>query len=224
LQERIVLKGHLELFFNNYKNTIDEHAIKSKYIWSCDETMLDGENGGHQAIKIEQQMSEHITLLLFSSANGESMKPLVILPLITLPELAQSVYEDFNISGQPNGWIDGKIFKNYIQNFFVAHIQQMRENHGEINEPALLIMDHHSSRDALDAELLWREHHILLLLIPAHSSHIVQPLDLSTNGEFKSKLRERFVYIQGENAPTRRNRLLQITDRVLSRVNNKDTY
>jgi len=38
-------------------------------------------------------------------------------------------------------------------------------------------MDHHSSREALDAMILWEVYKILLLLIPAHSSHITQPLD-----------------------------------------------
>ncbi len=72
-------------------------------------------------------------------------------------------------------------------------------------------------------------HKILLILIPAHiisyrdSSHITQPLDLSTNGEFKQKLRERFKPIFGEDGSMRRNRLLQISARALSRVNNKDT-
>jgi len=69
----------------------------------------------------------------------------------------------------------------------VEHVTKMRETNGENDEPVLLVMDHHISRDALDAEKLWRDHRILLLLIPAHSSHITQPLDLSTNGEFKQK-------------------------------------
>jgi hypothetical protein len=211
---------------------MDTHKIKSRNIWNCDETMLDGgkskkktmcEKFGQPTIALEQKIGEHITLLLFVSAEGDWLKPLAIFPLKTLPEFAQSVYDDFNISGQENGWIDGPIFRNYIQNFFVEEIIKRRNLNGEENEPALLVMDHHSSRDALDAKLLWEEHKILLLLIPAHSSHIVQPLDLSTNGEFKQKLRERFKVIPDEDASTRRNRLMQVSARVLSRVNNKDT-
>mmetsp|Transcript_28874 Transcript_28874/g.39664 ORF Transcript_28874/g.39664 Transcript_28874/m.39664 type:complete len:197 (-) Transcript_28874:395-985(-) len=158
--DRIVLKSDLQFFFENYKNAIDAHIIKTKYIWNCDETMLDGgksmkkpmcEKSGLPTVALEQKLGEHITLLLFVSAEGEWLKPLAIFPLKTLPEFAPSVYEDFNTSGQENGWIDG---------------------------PALLVMDHHSSRDGLDAEMLWKYHKILVLLIPAHSSHIVQPLDL----------------------------------------------
>lgn len=178
---------------------------------------------GQPPIALDQKMGEHITLLLFVSAEGEWLKPLAIFPLKTLPEFAPSVYEDFNISGQDSGWIDGPIFRNYIQNYFVEEISKSREIHGEENEPALLVMDHHTSRDGLDAEMLWNHHKILLLLIPSHSSHIVQPLDLSSNGEFKQKLRERFKVIPNEDASTRRNRLMQISARVLSRVNNKDT-
>ena len=32
-KDRIVLKAHLELFLNTYKNTLEEHNIKSKYIY-----------------------------------------------------------------------------------------------------------------------------------------------------------------------------------------------
>jgi len=84
-------------------------------------------------------------------------------------------------------------------------------------------MDHPSSRNALDSRILWEVYHILLFLIPAHSSHITQPLDLSTNGEFKQKLRERLKYVPGETKGEHRNRLLQISGRVLSRVITKDT-
>lgn len=232
LKDRIVLKKDLESFFGIYKNAVDSHTIKAKNIWNCDETMLDGgkskkkamcEKHGRSAIRLEQNFGEHITLLFFVSAEGEWLKPLAIFPLKTLPEFATSVYEDFNISGQESGWIDGPIYRNYIQNFFVDEINKKRQANGEDNEPVLLIMDHHSSRDGLDAKLLWDQHKILLLLIPAHSSHIVQPLDLSSNGEFKQKLRERFKTIPNEDASSRRNRLMQISARVLSRINNKDT-
>ncbi len=163
-QERVVLKSDLETFFENYKKAVDDHNIKAKYIWNCDETMLDGwksqkkivcANGGARSVVLKQKMTEHVTLLLFVSAAGDLMKPLVIFPLKTLPELAQSVYDDFNISGQENGWIDGAIFRNYIQNFFVDDIVKRRANNGEEDEPALLVMDHHTSRDALDVKLLW---------------------------------------------------------------------
>jgi hypothetical protein len=181
------------------------------------------EKGGPRSIALEQKMTEHVTLLLFISAAAAWMKPLAIFPLKTLPEFAPTVYEDFNISGQENGWINGPIFKNYIEEYFVQKIIEMRARDGNILEPALLVMDHHVSRDALDAKSLWENNKIMLILIPAHSSHITQPLDLSTNGEFKQKLRERITAEMDEDASTRRNRLLQITAKVLSRVNNKDT-
>jgi len=84
-------------------------------------------------------------------------------------------------------------------------------------------MDHPSSRNVLDSRILWEVYRILLFLIPAHSSQITQPLNLSTNGEFKQKLRERLKYVPGETKGEHRDWLLQISGRVLSRVINKDT-
>eukprot|EP00597_Dinobryon_sp_UTEXLB2267_P001265 CAMPEP_0170079116 /NCGR_PEP_ID=MMETSP0019_2-20121128/15583_1 /TAXON_ID=98059 /ORGANISM="Dinobryon sp., Strain UTEXLB2267" /LENGTH=273 /DNA_ID=CAMNT_0010292423 /DNA_START=966 /DNA_END=1788 /DNA_ORIENTATION=+ len=166
--DRIVLKSDLQFFFENYKNAIDAHIIKTKYIWNCDETMLDGgksmkkpmcEKSGLPTVALEQKLGEHITLLLFVSAEGEWLKPLAIFPLKTLPEFAPSVYEDFNPQGKKMDGLMGLYFET-------------------IFKTALLVMDHHSSRDGLDAEMLRKHHKILVLLIPAHSSHIVQPLDL----------------------------------------------
>jgi hypothetical protein len=225
------LKSDLETFFQNYKDALEKYNFKPQYIFNCDETMLNMgkdfkkalcDENGDPTIELECKMSEHITLLLCISATGFWLKPLAIFPCVFVPEFAASVHEEFNMTGQTNGWIDGNIFRNYIELFFADEVNKLRVKNGEPNEPALLILDHHSSRDAINAEQLWITSKILLLLIPPHSSHITQPLDLSVNGEFKTKLRERIKQIPNETAAIRRNRLMQITARVLSRVHNKD--
>jgi hypothetical protein len=171
----------------------------------------------------EYTQYEHITLLLFSSAKAGWLKPLCILPLKNLPPLTQDVLDSFQFSGQENGWIDGPIFKNIIETYFVEEIRKLRIKLEKEDEPALLIFDHHSSRDALNEKLLWEAHKIICLVIPAHSSAVTQPLDLAINGEFKHHLKERFQSVKEEDSQERRNRLLQIVDLVLSRVTNKDT-
>ena len=132
------------------------------------------------------------------------------------PPLSKSVLDAFNFAGQPNGWMSGPIFLNIIENGFVKEINEYRAAKGEPNEVVLLILDHHSSRDSLDAKSLYENHKILVLIIPAHSSAITQPLDLSVNQALKKKLGEHFADIPGESVPDRRNRLLQLCDLALS--------
>lgn len=53
----------------------------------------------------------------------------------------------------------------------------------------MLILDRHSSH--VDIEFMWecRQHQIHLLYLPAHTSHLLQPLDLAPFLVIKSKYR-----------------------------------
>jgi hypothetical protein len=168
-------------------------------------------------------IKEHITLLLFVSATGSYLKPLAILPLVHLPPLSDDVINEFHFAGQPNGWIDGQIFKNFVETEFVNVINNKRLEMNKPDEKVLLILDGHSSRGALDAKMLLEQHNIYILLLPPHSSAITQPLDLSVNGDLKKHLASRFQLIDGESLPDKRNRLLYTVSRCLSRILNKDT-
>ncbi len=227
-----MLKCDIERFFENYKSILDTCKFSPKFIWNLDETMLNigelrektaAKKGSVIPVVEKPRLAEHVTLLLCVSAFGGWLKPLAIFPLKTVPPFAEEVYEAFYMAGQDSGWIDGRIFKNYIEKIFVKAIDDLRVKEGKMDELALLLLDHHSSRDSIDVKMLWETHKIIIHFLPPHSSAIMQPLDLSVNGEFKENFRTRCVFIKNESAQERRNRILQIADRALSRVNNRDT-
>jgi hypothetical protein len=222
----------LTIFYENYKSILETNKFKPQFIWNCDETMLDFSQQKEKVLCLEKNvvpatptatMDEHITLLLFVSAAGSWLKPLAIFPLQHLPPLAPELMMKFNFAGQKNGWIDMEIFKNIVEIGFVKEMDTLRAQSGACNEPVLLLCDGHSSRFGLDAKMLWEQHNIMVYLLPSHSSAVTQPLDLSVNGEFKKTLAKRFIAEKHENGQERRNRLLHITHRCLSRVNNEDT-
>jgi hypothetical protein len=221
-KERFLYREDLEKFYTLYEEVLIKYNIKQQNIWNCDETMVNVHEGKEKVIRRNDHQppcrkthGEHMTLLLFISAAGESQTPLIILPLKTVPPLDPEVQKQFHFAGQSSGWMTGQIFKNIVENGFSAAIESKRVNK---NEPVLLIFDHHSSRDSIDAEKLWNDHKILLLIIPPHSSALTQPLEVSVNGELKRLLSERFVDIPEESLTDRRNRLLQILHRCLSRA------
>jgi hypothetical protein len=168
------------------------------------------------------KIGEHISLLLFVNAAGESQTPLLILPLKNIPPLDPEVQANFHFAGQSAGWMTGPIFKNIIENEFCDIVEAKRIEKGVPAEPVLLIYDHHSSRDSINAKKMWDDHKILLLFIPPHSSALTQPLDLTVNGELKRLLSERFIDVPDETLTVRRNRLLQILHRCLSRAQCRD--
>ncbi|KEQ90523.1 hypothetical protein AUEXF2481DRAFT_55663, partial [Aureobasidium subglaciale EXF-2481] len=57
----------------------------------------------------------------------------------------------------------------------------------------LLILDGHGSHTTI--EFLWfcKQHKIFLLFLPAHSSHVLQPLDLGVFSPLKSRYRQQIA-------------------------------
>ena len=58
----------------------------------------------------------------------------------------------------------------------------------DMNEPVLVLLDNHSSRGSIDQRLMWDQHQIAFYFLPPHTSHLIQPLDRTCNGVFKSFL------------------------------------
>jgi hypothetical protein len=150
---------------------------------------------------------EHITLLLTLPIKGDPIKPLVIFPLQTLPALHNDIMSYYDITGSSKGWINGPILKLWLENQFLSQIYQRRQKYGS-NQPALVILDNHSSRDIIDTETLWNEHKIMFLFIPPHTSHVVQPLDLCPNVMYKRLLTKRYKPRKSDSTNARRNLIM----------------
>jgi hypothetical protein len=154
---------------------------------------------------------EHISLGLCISASGSYVRPLAILPLKTLPHLDPKVANFFSFAGQNNGFICNEIWHEWVKTVFIPHINRIRQQIGKPNQKVLFIVDSHSTRKYQPTIDLFQQHNIFVFILPAHSSTILQPLDLTVNGELKRLLKLRFKPVKGEDKPTKRNRLLYTT-------------
>src|SRR5271163_2709452 len=180
-------------------------------IYNMDEIMLDASehkikviscaSSGHPYTEEEAKL-KHITLGLYISALGGYVRPLAILPVKTLPQLDAQVQGFFSISGQPNGFIDNSIWHAWVRDVFIPHVNNIRKNMGQPNAPVLFLVDSHSTRKHKPTKKLFADNNIIVLVFPAHSSTILQPLDLTSNGELKRLLRANFVVVEGEDGPT----------------------
>ena len=135
-------------------------------------------------VTTEPTKLEYMTLLLSLPVDGDMIKPLVILPLKTLPLLNQRIHDIYNISGSDSGWITGEILENWIENSFLNEINLRREK-CDFRHPVLTVLDNHSSRRSINHEKMWQDHQIKFLFIPPHTSHVIQPLDLYPNVMYK---------------------------------------
>ncbi len=218
----------IEKFMLALKSVLEARRYNPSLIFNFDETFLSPGDirikfvcraDGPRPIKKIVKLGKHITLALCVSADGSHLKTLCILPLVNLPDFksmnAGELEEKFMYSGQPAGWENAEIFQLWIEQCFVPTVERIRQQFGTGESPALLIVDGHGSRDNPDIEKLLKQHDIDMLVIPAHSSHILQPLDLTVTGIFKHELGKLFRPNFDESLESQRIRLLRAADLAL---------
>ncbi len=71
-----------------------------------------------------------------------------------------------------SGWITKQLFSNWFD-WFVEHTK-------DVSKPVLLIMDNHACHISIDVIETAKKNQILLLLLPPHCTHALQPLDTVT--------------------------------------------
>ncbi|XP_065568954.1 uncharacterized protein LOC136032611 [Artemia franciscana] len=80
----------------------------------------------------------------------------------------------------PSGWISQDLFCEYLQHF-VKHSRASSE------QKKLLILDNHELHISLNAVNIAKANGIVLLTVPPHSSHRIQPLEVNIFSPFKPK-------------------------------------
>lgn len=78
-----------------------------------------------------------------------------------------------------SGWMSSKIFSDHYLPFII------RQTRCSKDRPVLLIMDNHESRVSLKAITTAKENGIVVLTLPPHTSHRLQPLDGTVYGPKK---------------------------------------
>ncbi|XP_071381368.1 uncharacterized protein [Centroberyx affinis] len=183
-------RGPINEYFRLLTATLEEHGLREKprQIYNCDETgfRLDSmrrkvivPRGTKHAYRQAQGTRDHITVLACFNAAGEDVPPFVIY---------KGGYPGgpYNKEGVPDalygksqaGYMDSELFRKWFVGHFLKFAAQER--------PLLLIMDGHQSH--LDPELVRaaQREGVILLCLPPHTSHILQPLDVSFFGPLKA--------------------------------------
>ena len=117
--------------------------------------------------------------ILFYLASGQALPPMLIYPRKKcVPEhFKKGAVPNTLFSNSGNGWINTDLYLKWF-NFFVANIPPTR--------PVLLIQDGHGSHVSIELIELARAHNIHLLCLPAHTTHVLQPLNVAVFKSFKS--------------------------------------
>ena len=182
-------------WFNNVYTEEEFKKYKPSMIGNLDETMLVSRSklicvvkrGSRYAICDEDDDTEHVTMLACVTTDGQSMPPYIIFPLKYLPTTLDNQIKNKQvyIGGQKKGWITQESFHEYAK-VLITFVDNHRIRHGfPKEEPFLLFVDSHNSREKPETLKLLKDNNITILTYPAHCTHVLQPLDIGIFGPFK---------------------------------------
>jgi hypothetical protein len=125
---------------------------------------------------------EWVSVIQSINSRGEAIPPFIIVAgqyhLANWYE-DSALPKDWVISTTHNGWTTNEKAIDWIQHFEKYTQPQTRGAY------RLLILDGHESHHSTEFELFCKDHKIITLCMPSHSSHILQPLDVGCFGPLK---------------------------------------
>ncbi|XP_040006666.1 tigger transposable element-derived protein 6-like isoform X3 [Xiphias gladius] len=176
-----VRKEAVDQFFHLLSTVMDAHGLREKphKIFNCNET---GFQLGRKRVILPKPASlgyrptpgsrDHISVLACFSAAGEDIPPFIIY------SKAYPGGVCYKTQGPPNalyGWSDsGCIISDLFKKWFLKHFLVYAPK----ERPLLLIFDGHKSPVNLEVVEAARKEDVILLCLPPHCSHILQPLDM----------------------------------------------
>lgn len=177
-------------FFSNIEHL--QH-LQPTHVWNYDETNLTDDPGAKLVVvrrgtKRVENVCDHskvaISLLVCGSASGELLPPYVVYK-------AKNVYQGWTEGGpsgtrygcSASGWFDMSLFENWFRQIFVRHV-------GHLPGTKLLVGDNLASHFSSEVVRIAKENDIYFTALPANSTHLLQPLDVSVFRPMKSHWRE----------------------------------
>jgi hypothetical protein len=173
-------------WFRLVQNTIAKYNIQSEDIWNFDETgfmmgiiqsgmVVTGSERQGRPKSIQPGNREWITAIPAINAEGQSIPPFII--GAGQYHLA-NWYRDSNLPGDwviatsQNGWTNNELGLKWLKHFNRSTAKR------SVSLYRLLILDGHESHHSVDFERYCQDHKIITLCMPAHASHLLQPLDV----------------------------------------------
>jgi hypothetical protein len=175
------------MWFQLLQRTLAKYGIAKEDIWNFDETgfmmgvisatgMVVTRAERRGGAKMAQQGNrEWVTVIQGVSSQGWAIPPFII---VAGKYHLSSWYQD---SPLPEDWIIAVSEKGWTTNErgleWIRHFDKHSRGRAT-GAYRLLVLDGHESHHSTEFELYCKENKIITLCMPAHSSHILQPLDV----------------------------------------------
>lgn len=182
----------IKLYFDNLGKTIQEHDLMDKpaCIYNLDETGIQPEHRppniiaplNERAQAVTSPRSTTTTIIGCVNAMGNHLPPYFIFKgKRQNPDLMKGTSPGSHYTMSDSGWSNAQIFREYLETHFLPNVRRGSND----NQVILLIFDGsstHTSKQLIEWAI---SQNLILFVLPAHTSHILQPLDVAVFGPFK---------------------------------------
>ena len=183
----------VDKYFKNLGEIIDKYNLQDKphLIYNADETGIQPEHRppnviatpGSKPQAVTSPRSTTTTLIGCANALGNAVPPFFIFKGKRFNEdLLQGATPGTRGVMSDSGWSNATVFRQYLEDHFLPHVN----GGGTSDNPILLIFDGHASHVSPQLIEWAKDRHIILFVLPAHTSHVLQPLDVAVFGPFKT--------------------------------------
>ena len=162
-----------------------------KRMWNCDETAFATDTASKKVLSRRGERNihetgggsgrEYVTVLGCGAADGTRLPPYVVYK-------GKNLWSSWTMGGpagtlytaSESGWMERPNFLDWFKKLFLSAVSGLLES-----GPVLLFIDGHLSHISLQLIRLARERGVMLLCLPSHTTHALQPLDVGVYGPLK---------------------------------------
>ena len=180
-------------YFNELTEVLRQNKLLDKphRIYNLDETGFSTEHKPPKIISgstprqsqaVISPRSSNVTVIGCGNAAGASLPPYFIFKGIRKnDDLDKDSLPGTAVAMSKTGWSNSETFKNFMELHFLKFVRSPTEE-----DPILLLYDGHRSHYNPELVSWAKENHIILFVLPPHTSHILQPLDVGVFGPLKT--------------------------------------
>ncbi|CAH1970304.1 unnamed protein product [Acanthoscelides obtectus] len=186
-------KANVSTFFEKLNTVLQRYKFPPHRIFNADETgcstvtnppKVIADRGSKQIGQVTSaERGTLVTTLFFINAAGGFLPPVFVFPRVNYKDIVLNNGPPGALGlAQVSGWMTEDCFVKALEHF-VIHVRPSKEN------PALILMDNHTSHVNLRVVEFARQNSIIIVTFPPHCSHKLQPLDITVYGPFKTRYR-----------------------------------
>lgn len=177
-------KPAVQKFFSLLNEIIEKYGLDGSRIYNCDESGMKTVQQQHSKVfasKGKKQVGamtsaergRNVTVVCATNACGHYIPPMFIFPRkrmnLIFMDHAPPCSKGY---AQESGWMTMELFKDYLEHF----VEMVKPT---VEKPVCLLLDGHSSHTrSIDALDYATANGIVLLSLPPHTTHRLQPLDV----------------------------------------------